>query len=348
MFFESFILSCYNKNYPMRMTTLYHLLKGKKTSSVLSFGYFYGILNFFGLFPRLKEIKYYQLIDKLLAEEYLSNEGNGRLLLTDKGQQQLDQTVFPKMNDLTPFVYNKWDILFWEKLLFATQVISEKSYLENNYVPVENNLFKQQQLKKWLLTQKSSLPEQLRDEWLKINCILSEEEKILIFRQLVGHEMSGMTLTQLANDLQKDATYVYIGFKNVLHRLMSEIIKEHDEYQLMYQLLILERSWLKEDSSVLSARLFKETHSIIQVGQVRHLKESTVTDHLIEDYLKFPKKDKIPYFSKLTKEGLEKLRQELPDYRQWKFKEAREFLPELTFYNFRFYQFYLIEEEKNG
>ncbi|WP_332462325.1 helix-turn-helix domain-containing protein [Vagococcus sp.] len=347
MFYEYFILSCYNLKHPMRMTTLYHLLKGKKTSSVLSFGYFYDNLKYFGLFPRLTEEKYQKTIEILVDQHLLKSDKKNYFYLTEKGKEHLESISFPNTDHLNPFSYNKWDNFFWEKLLFTTQVISEKSFKHKDYVPIESNLFKQQQLKRWLIKQDENVTEQLKKEWLSINSILSDDEKKIIFGQLVGHELTGYTLIQLANEMTIEPTHAYLIFKNTLHYMMSVILSQQEIYPLMNQLILLEKNWLKEESSIISKRLFDEVMSISKVSQMRQLKESTVTDHLIEEYLKAPNINELPNFSDEMTEKLREFKMIEPDFRRWVYKEVNTVLPNLSFYEFRSFQFYLVEEERS-
>lgn len=345
-FYEIFILSCYKSGHPMRMSTLYHLLKGKKTSSVLTYGYFYDNLNYFNLLPKLKEKSYYKLIEKLVQKEFLFEVEKGILELSDTGVRILDEKSFPTLTQLNQMEYYKYDISFWEKIMFATQVISEKSYHEGKYIPIENNLFKQQQLKKWLKTQSETLPSQFYKEWEKVLDFIPEDKQVLLLGQLVGHDQIGLTLNQIAIEKEQDYFYAYLEFKNYLHYFIHMIEEYQTEYPLFFELLSLEKYLIKIDSAQISYQLFRQYRSISQVSQYRRLKESTVIDHLIESFLRQPSISDLPKFNENTITALEKLKLNQPDFRRWLFKDACVYESNLSFYDFKCYQFYLIEKEK--
>lgn len=51
----TFILALLSHGYKVRASTLYHLLKGKRTSSVLIYGFLYDCLRFIGWWPTISE-----------------------------------------------------------------------------------------------------------------------------------------------------------------------------------------------------------------------------------------------------------------------------------------------------
>ena len=153
-YYHHFILHCFESKQPMRVSTLYHLLKGKRTTSILSYAYFYDLLEYFNLFSKQQESSYLKTIQELIQNEYLEVLEEGVVQITDKGLLLLiNQKEKPNLSSLNQMKYYKWDLKYWQRLLFVTQVISEKSFKEKNYVPIENNVFRQQQLKRWLKKQ---------------------------------------------------------------------------------------------------------------------------------------------------------------------------------------------------
>lgn len=348
-FYEIFILSCYKSGYPMRMSTLYHLLKGKKTTSVLTYGYFYNNLNNFNLLPKLKEASYYQTIKQLIQKGYLIEVEEGVLQLSEIGIELLSKKKLPSLSQLNQIEYYKYDISFWEKIMFASQVVSERAYNEGKYIPIENSLFKQQQLKKWLKHQNEMLIPQFYKEWEEMLDFIPEDDHIILLGQLVGHKEIGLTLNQIAVMRNQDYFYTYLEFKNLLHQFIQIIETYPTQFLLFFELLTLETSLIKTDSSQITNQLFRQYESISQVSQHRRLKESTVIDHLIENFLRHPHISNLPEFSKNTVIALEDLKLKQPDFRRWLFKDACEYESSLSFYDFKCYQFYLIEKEKlNG
>ena len=243
-------------------------------------------------------------------------------------------------------VYYKWDLAFFERIVFTTQVLSEKAYLEKQYLPIETNLFKQQRLKIWLSKQKKDVVTSFYYEWDKLVDCLPIDGQELILKQLVGHNHRGQTLQQISEEKTKHLLYLYLEFKNYWHLLITEIIENSNNYPLFALILIEEKTFVKEDSSQKTSELVLKGYSIEEIARVRNLKISTVTDHLIEDYIL--NQTKINLIDEKASDFLLAYYQKDPNYTLWTFKEATNYYPDLSFYDFKFFQFRLFEKEREN
>lgn len=345
-FYQLFILSCFKEAKPMRTSTLYHLLKGKRTSSILTYGYFYDALKYFALLPKLKETTYNQIISDLKTNNYLLENKDGLSVISEEGLALFNQENFPETSNLQQMVYYKWDLAFFERIVFTTQVLSEKAYLEKQYLPIETNLFKQQRLKIWLSKQKKDVVTSFYYEWDKLVDCLPIDGQELILKQLVGHNHRGQTLQQISEEKTKPPLYLYLEFKNYWHLLITEIIENSNNYPLFASILIEEKTFVKEDSSQKTSELVLKGYSIEEIARVRNLKISTVTDHLIEDYIL--NQTKINLIDEKASDFLLAYYQKDPNYTLWTFKEATNYYPDLSFYDFKFFQFRLFEKEREN
>ena len=70
----------------MRMSTLYHVLVGKRTGSVLVYAFFYHQMRYFGLLPNLNRDVYDDVLARLVANEFLLQD-EATVQLTLKGQR---------------------------------------------------------------------------------------------------------------------------------------------------------------------------------------------------------------------------------------------------------------------
>lgn len=345
-FYQLFILSCFKETKPMRTSTLYHLLKGKRTSSILTYGYFYDVLKYFALLPKLKETTYNQIISDLKTNNYLLENKDGLSVISEKGLALSNEEDFPETSNLQQMVYYKWDLAFFERIVFTTQVLSEKSYLEKQYLPIETNLFKQQRLKIWLSKQKKDVVIRFYYEWDKLVDCLPIYGQELILKQLVGHNHRGQTLQQISEEKTKPPLYLYLEFKNYWHLLITEIIENSNNYPLFASILIEEKTFVKEDSSQKTSELVLKGYSIEEIARVRNLKISTVTDHLIEDYIL--NQTEINLIDEKVNDFLMAYYEKEPNYILWTFKEATNYYPDLSFYDFKFFQFRLFEKEREN
>lgn len=345
-FYQLFILSCFKEAKPMRTSTLYHLLKGKRTSSILTYGYFYDVLKYFALLPKLKETTYNQIIFDLKTNNYLLENKDGLSVISEKGLALSNEEDFPETNNLQQMVYYKWDLSFFERIVFTTQVLSEKAYLEKQYLPIETNLFKQRRLKIWLSKQKKDVVIRFYYEWEKLVDCLPIDGQELILKQLVGHNHRGQTLQQISEEKTNPPLYLYLEFKNYWHLLISEIIENSNNYPVFASILIEEKTFVKEDSSKKTSELVLKGYSIEEIARVRNLKISTVTDHLIEDYIL--NQTEINLIDEKASDFLMAYYEKEPNYILWTFKEATNYYPDLSFYDFKFFQFRLFEKEREN
>lgn len=345
-FFHYFILSCFNSKKAMRTTTLYHLLKGKRTSSILSYGYFYEVLPFFSLFPKLNETQYNKVITSLINEDYLIQTEPNYVEISSTGINALENITLPEIANLNQLAYYKWDMAFFERVVFTTQVLSEKAYSNSHYLPIETNLFRQQRLKQWLNKQNESVTMTFYKEWDALIKSLPQPSHELILGQLVGNNHRGRTLQQLADSYEEDVIFTYVEFKNYWHALITLVLEATDEFPLFNSLINEERLLVKEDSYKQSADLFHQGYDVDGISRIRQLKNSTVTDHLIEEFIVTHELANIPDFSEEVRTGLNQLLNQKSEYVRWSYKEATEFVPSLSFYEFKFYQFYLVEKER--
>ena len=91
----TFILALLSHGYKVRASTLYHLLKGKRTSSVLIYGFLYDCLRFIGWWPTISEQAYFQFLEKLSkAKQIQYHEETNEIQLTKEGQLFLKEHHF--------------------------------------------------------------------------------------------------------------------------------------------------------------------------------------------------------------------------------------------------------------
>ena len=77
---DSFILALFSDTDKLRPSTLYQILIGKRTSSVLSYAFFYDRLGLFQALPQLNEREYQQTIADLIQQGMLSRDPDGLML----------------------------------------------------------------------------------------------------------------------------------------------------------------------------------------------------------------------------------------------------------------------------
>lgn len=343
---QKFILSCFTHQQVVRFTTLYHFLKGKKTSSILTFGFFNSLLPYFNLFPDLSLNEYRQIIDTLLKDNDLEIvETEPFVKITTKGLAKVGRPSFQNLNG---FNYYRFANDFWRMLQFLTQVISEKRYNNTRYIPIESNLFYQYQLKMWIKSQSNHWLKGIMDEWLAILNELEEKSSLLLVEQLMGHKTTGLTKRQLSTKYDLAIWVCDIKSKEALHELITCVLQKKKKYLYLNHLLEFSKKIQPEDTVVITERLFNEGLAIQEIAKIRRLKESTVTDHLIEMLVSLSLQELTQLLQRfqLDKAALELVGQ-FPNVIDWHFSKIQE-KRNVDFFCFRLLQFWLVKGAQDG
>lgn len=272
-----FILSLFSSSDKLRASSLYQLLSGKRTSSVLLFGFFQRLLVVHGCFPSLEQATFDKQIQQMIDEGLLKWEDR-ELQLTKKGEMRR------KYESLLGLHYDKYGrtaTVSWRLLKFSVQVVSHLSANETAYLPVETGPFYAYQVKRWLkeaTCTKTELVAQVSKELSTIFTLMPDEQANFLANQFSGKKQTGLLAYQLTT--LEDGTAQQLFQDQCIHRLLA-IIEQHSDF-LFYDLLapLLRQNY---NQSMLTTRaLILSGDSVEQVMVKRGLKKGTINDHLIE------------------------------------------------------------------
>ncbi|MDA9461750.1 helix-turn-helix domain-containing protein [Enterococcus mundtii] len=272
-----FILSLFSSSDKLRASSLYQLLSGKRTSSVLLFGFFQRLLVVHGCFPLLEQATFDKQIQQMIDEGLLKWEEQ-ELQLMEKGK------MGRKKESLTGLHYDKYGrtaTTSWRLLKFSVQVVSHLSANETAYLPVETGPFYSYQVKKWLkeaTCTKTELVAQISKELSTIFALMPDEQANFLANQFSGKNQTGLLAYQLTT--LEDGVAQQLFQDRCIHRLLA-IIEQHADF-LLYDLLapLLRQNY---NQSMLTTRaLILSGDSVEQVMMKRGLKKGTINDHLIE------------------------------------------------------------------
>ncbi|MGX7262548.1 helix-turn-helix domain-containing protein [Enterococcus crotali] len=337
-----FILALFQHGYKARTSTLYHLLKGKRTSSVLLYGFLYENLQFFQLFPTLTEVEFRSIITGLIKQKLLQQTADGEAQITAKGQQAISQyrDRFSRINN---YHFGKTDEMIWRLLQFTVQVVSHLSYTNKNYIPLEQSPLYQRQVKMYLKSMpKAQLIKTTKREWTQIFAELSKEEANYFTRQFSGYQQIGKTSFQLM-DVQRNAFDRFLFSKEKLHYLLYTI--EQMPEGSFLRALILPLIKQNENKSMNETKVYlKRLHSVDKLAEQRKVKISTIKDHLMELALT----DDVPFDSFITKKTSDFLLEFSKPYQDWSYRSLKQLNPELDYFEFRLYQIQKLREEREA
>ncbi|MBP2099671.1 helix-turn-helix domain-containing protein [Enterococcus rivorum] len=338
-----FILALFQHGYKARISTLYHLLRGKRSSSVLLYGFLYNNLRFIEFFPDLNEKEYSEMIQALSHQELLKIIHANEAQITEKGMSKLREKGIPleRYPWIDNYHFGKKDFEMFRVLQFSVQVVSNLSYENKQYVPIESSPIYQWALKKWLTTlPKKELIHQLKEEWMMVLESLPDEEAVYFVQQFSGYQQVGKTVHQLLKTSDSCLEKQLLN-KNYLHHLLVTIKQNH---RLPLLQSMMNWSFFQNDNQSVqeTKRYLDMTTNLELIAKKRKLKVSTIKDHLIELSLV----DDFP-FDLFIDEKIKKLLNEIKQrpLQEWSYPTVKSQIPTLDYFEFRLYQVQNIRKE---
>lgn len=322
------ILPLFIKRNKLRSSTLYHLLHGKRTSSVLLFGYFHEILPFLGIYPKLSPQEFQNVLQGSIAAGWV-DDTDGLLSLTKKGQQQREELLAYSLTDSDFFSYGRSDIEAWNLIKLAVQTVSNLQARNKQFVPVQSNIFLLQRVKRWLLKKsRMEVITQLPIELATIFTELPTQEADFLANQFSGYQLDGFVNFQLS-ELSKELQYL-VEHKNI--HLFLKALEGHPDF-LLYELVepIIAKNY--NQSMWKTVELLKQNCDLVTIQKVRQLKKGTVQDHVIEWAIL---DEHFPFAHFLSKDTEEMLKLQSPP-ETWQYKEVNQEKP-IDYLEFRLYQ----------
>ncbi|MFP5113438.1 helix-turn-helix domain-containing protein [Bacillaceae bacterium C204] len=282
---ESIILySIKQLNRERTIYSVYHLLNGKKSSQTIQDAHLFSLKSFFGIYEQLSRNSFEEIIQSMINNRWIENNGEQRFNLTPLGQKLLEKKQLPKYID--GWNYHQIASLFWERLSLFVQVVSNLMFGETRYIPIQKN----KEVHSWLKSILKDIPlprmEVGTTVYSELNDCLDAGKEVdpsLVVFQLTGFQQIGLTPLQVGKQLNLNFHDYQIEFTNTLHYLIQKI--KEDGHQLKILPLLI-HDLMEEDDLTLSARktqkLLNQGYSLDMIAKIRHLKLSTIEDHLVE------------------------------------------------------------------
>ncbi|MFC6253415.1 helix-turn-helix domain-containing protein [Secundilactobacillus hailunensis] len=272
---------------PRRLRVIENILVGKRTVSTLYWGMRYHQLSWLGYEKRLTR----NVMDQTALE--LKNKGlvtveETNAQLTELGaieqQRLLNKHYQPKYLNLRLIV----DVeALWQRLLLATQVVSEQAYQNKHYYPLQVSWQVKQFVKRWFHQFYSDdLRKAFQDFWQTFLSQLPNDQALLMSRLLVGHQRPGETLVQVAHDFELTESEVRVMITDLICQL-AKVIAHTETASLRSLLAGLSRS-LISTSAQQTLNSFMAGKSLEVISHQRQLKLSTVREHLLEAAIMLP------------------------------------------------------------
>ncbi|MBM7577464.1 helix-turn-helix domain-containing protein [Jeotgalibacillus terrae] len=271
-------------------SSIYHLLKGKKTSQTIQDAQLFGLSPQFQIYPALRRKDYDQRLSGLLQKDFIAEKKDGIMVLTGSGKKAVSDffNVRPVPYDLNGWKYQKSAPIFWHRLTLMVQTASNLIHDQQRFLPVSRDIH----IQNWVRNHVKQSDKALLDYTYQIHKELTEVLSLenfpdtpdLVIQKLSGFEMIGLTNQQIANKLNCEVSDVYIRFLNSLHFIMTAVEKKSADYPVLSSMMMLENTGntLLTKSTTETYCYLSKQYSIDQIAAIRQLKKSTIEDHVLE------------------------------------------------------------------
>lgn len=264
--------------------SVYHLLNGKKSSQTIQDAHLFSLKKFFGIYEQLSRESFDEIYQAMVEKNWLINKGDQRYSLTTSGMTLLENNPLPQY--INGWNFHQITSLFWERLSLLIQVVSNLAFCESRYIPIQKNIDVHNWLKstlKDITVPRLELGPALYSELNEcFNTAKVIDPSLLVFR-LTGYQQIGLTPLQVAAKVNLNIHNYQVEFTNILHYLIHKIMEEENQLKVLPYLI---DELIQDDELTLSSRktqkLLRQGHSPDIIAKLRHLKLSTIEDHLVE------------------------------------------------------------------
>lgn len=347
-----FLITLFSSVQARRQRVIFGLLKRRLTVSTEYWGLRYNLLVYVGLLPHLDKNTFDQTIEQFVQQALLVEVGKGtnQFLLTQKGvaakqiyQEKHYQIKY--MNMATQPLTNVRD--FQQAFWLANQVVSETSYHNKRYYPLQVDLQTKNLVKYWY---KQVSKEGMIDEWVTTIANFLKLLSPITANQLaatwVGHQTPGLNLAQLGLPVTWSEMDFYLWELDLFAYWQNQLISGQDSQQALVKLWRLtQRQSLVSSGIQTTLQQTKQGMAATTISEHRHLKIGTVREHLLTAAIRLPQ-DEFPYHLFLTSDVMTYLAQHLDgDIDKWRFTDVRASDNPWEFFMFRLYEIYLTKNE---
>ncbi len=287
--FETLILHLIKQlNGERTIYSIYHLLKGKKSSQTIQDAHLYNISRYFGIYQRVSRESLEKTVRQAMTGNRIVLCGDQRYQLTQSGAHLLAGSIknISDLKYINGWKYNQMDIQFWERLSVFTQVVSNLVHYEPHYIPVQ----KDKQTLRWLKSffEKNQMSRSLLGRTLfseLMDCLQKADNidpSIFVFR-LTGHNQIGLTAQQTAEKFGMEPFRYHLEFLNIIHYFLSQLTFDNGRFPLL-RLLLSDQAQNEAltKSTQKTYELLKKGFSIEEMAGLRNLKMNTIEDHIVE------------------------------------------------------------------
>ena len=339
-YIEAVFLYCLSKiNGERTIFSIYHLLKGKRSSQTIQDAHLYSLTSMFYAYPLIERSAFERLAADLVEKKLISQVEIEKYVITEEGKRSLtiffNEKSFP--SSLNGWLYGGAVESFWKRISLLIQVLSHFSRGEHKYYPVQRDSAIQRWVKSYLSNPPVKLMKLNQDLFTEMVRLGKQEtfpdDPSLMICRLTGGEQIGLTRVQAAEKFAVPEDEYWFRFLNILYFIVDEVNGNHSEYPVLSSVisdLVPEISLTQ--SSEETYNLIRRGFDIKRIAEMRRLKESTIEDHIVEIALN-DKQFSIEIF--VPKEDINIILEKAREVKKKKLKPIKDALPQLSYFQIR-------------
>ncbi|WP_085992003.1 helix-turn-helix domain-containing protein [Oceanobacillus senegalensis] len=288
MIYDWILLTCFkNINGERTSSSIYHLLKGKRSIQTVQDAHLFKLDSFYGIYKRLKKNRFDAKIEDLMQNRLIEcnyNENDMTFTITTSGESFLKNAqIHNKFNGL--LYYEKSDI-FTHRLLLLIQTLTNSKMGFFSFIPVINLPEVERWVKvhyKKMKGKESKLLQKIYDELTQVLCLFTDKESSIFVQRLTGYENYGMSVYQLSEIYDMTEDDVYLLLESMNHQILKEVESNPNGFSFLWYVIkdLLAKNHLTQSANE-TYQYLKNGFTAEQIAYRRNLKVNTIYDHIVE------------------------------------------------------------------
>lgn len=319
-------------------SSVYHLLKGKKSSQTIQDARLYHLDKWFQTAAFLERNVFDQMIADLVDQQLIETDERHHVRVVPAGKDKLEHLAakIPQLEFLDGWGLQDCALVFWKRLSLTVQVVSHLVHRDHVYLPVTRDEHIQVWMKSFLAGRrlsKKALAVHLHKELLALLKDQPAEDPLVLMLRLSGKARTGKTTAQAGGLLNIESTEYWYRFLNLLHFAIRHIIQHAAQFPLLFAMVKdIYHPVVLTHSTKKTADMLNRGMTIEEITANRRLKQSTVEDHIVELAFHYPGFSIRPFVSEAVEE---QVRQAAAVLSNKKIKPIKEKLSDVSYFQIR-------------
>lgn len=254
---------------------LFAVATGKRTGQAVQDSHLFEVTPLFGCVPTLRQVSFDARLERMQEDGLLEITEDGVGLVTE-----IETPFRMRFPYIDGFLYQNRTGPFFERLLLAIQVFSNFKHEQKHYLPIVRDEAAQWAVKRWLADHLvGDTKEAVRGRfYAELEQWLEQVDGALYVPRFSGGDYIGKTALQVASELGVTPWQYYFAWLNGLHCLFGRLVLD---FPLLNGLMPDAAQGLTS-SARKTWQLAEQGVLFENMAGIRHLKESTIQDHIVE------------------------------------------------------------------